>query len=69
MRKRRGIQRFFSFISGFSNIDRYQAARSPESEVYVCGNIGVPFVDSETFREQLYKLDIHCSMGTDGIQP
>lgn len=69
MRKRRGIQRFFSFISGFSNIDRYQAARSPESEVYVCGNIGVPFVDSEIFREQLYKLDIHCSMGTDGIQP
>ncbi|GAB0179901.1 hypothetical protein GRJ2_000455400 [Grus japonensis] len=57
------------FASVFNNTDRSWAAQFPESEDHKCGNSGFPFVDAENVREQLYQLNVHKSMGPDGIHP
>ena len=57
------------FASVFSNTDRSWAAQSPESEGQECGNSDFPFVDTEIVRDQLYQLNVHKSMGPDGIHP
>ncbi len=57
------------FASVFNNTDRPWAAWSPESEGHECGNSDFPFVDTEILRDQLYQLDVHKSMGPDGIHP
>ncbi|GAB0176274.1 mitochondrial enolase superfamily member 1 [Grus japonensis] len=52
------------FASVFNNTDRPWAAQSPESEDH-----DFPFVDTEIVRNQLYQLNVHKSMGPDGIHP
>ncbi|PKU33292.1 rna-directed dna polymerase from mobile element hypothetical protein [Limosa lapponica baueri] len=42
---------------------------SPKLEGYDCGSSDFPFVDTETIRVQLYQLNVHKSMGPDGIHP
>ncbi|KAK4818300.1 LOW QUALITY PROTEIN: hypothetical protein QYF61_010762 [Mycteria americana] len=58
-----------SFASVFNNTDRPWAARSPESQDHECGNSDFPFVDTGIVRDQLYQLNVHKSMGPDGIHP
>ncbi|KAK4810895.1 hypothetical protein QYF61_013303 [Mycteria americana] len=53
----------------FNNIDRPWAAWSPELEDHECRNSAFPFVDAEIVRDQLYQLNVHKSMGPDGIHP
>ncbi|KAK4807079.1 hypothetical protein QYF61_018420 [Mycteria americana] len=53
----------------FNNTDRPWAAWSPELEDHECGNSDFPFVDTEIVRDQLYQLNVHKSMGPDGIHP
>ncbi|KAK4810929.1 hypothetical protein QYF61_013337 [Mycteria americana] len=55
--------------SVFNNTDRPWAARSPELEDHERGNSAFPFVDTEIVRDQLYQLNVHKSMGPDGIHP
>ncbi|KAK4829030.1 hypothetical protein QYF61_001805 [Mycteria americana] len=58
------------FICGlFNNTDRPWAAWSPYSEDHECGNSDFPFVDTKIVRNQLYPLNVHKSMGPDGIHP
>ncbi|GAB0189105.1 mitochondrial enolase superfamily member 1 [Grus japonensis] len=57
------------FASVFNNTDRPWAARSSESEDHSCGSSEFPFVDTEIVRDQLYQLNVHKSMGSDGIHP
>ncbi|GAB0207914.1 mitochondrial enolase superfamily member 1 [Grus japonensis] len=38
-------------------------------EDHECGNSDFPFVDTEIVRDQLYQLNVHKSMGPDGIHP
>ncbi|KAK4824856.1 hypothetical protein QYF61_020229 [Mycteria americana] len=57
------------FCSVFNNTDRLWVALSPELEDHECGNSGFPFVETEIVRDQLYQLNIHKSMGPDGIHP
>nr|XP_009919749.1 PREDICTED: SH3 domain-containing RING finger protein 3-like [Haliaeetus albicilla] len=57
------------FASVFDNTDRPWAARSPESEDHEGGNGDFPFVDTEIVRDQLCQLNVHKSMGPDGIHP
>ncbi|KAK4806195.1 hypothetical protein QYF61_001118 [Mycteria americana] len=57
------------FASVFNNTDRPWAAQSPELEDHECGNSAFPFVDTEIVRDQLYQLNVHKSMGPDGIHP
>ncbi|KAK4831141.1 LOW QUALITY PROTEIN: hypothetical protein QYF61_015444 [Mycteria americana] len=57
------------FAPVFDNTDRPWAARFPESEDHECGNSDFPFVDAEIVRDQLYQLNVHKSMGPDGIHP
>ncbi|KAK4825967.1 hypothetical protein QYF61_003536 [Mycteria americana] len=45
------------------------AVQSPESEDHECGNSDFPFVDTEIVRDQLYQLNVHKSVGPDGIHP
>ncbi|KAK4810339.1 hypothetical protein QYF61_019258 [Mycteria americana] len=45
------------------------AAQSPESEDHECGNSDFPFVDTEVVRDQLCQLNLHKSVGPDGIHP
>ncbi|KFV93053.1 RNA-directed DNA polymerase from mobile element jockey, partial [Fulmarus glacialis] len=42
---------------------------SSEPEDHECGNSDFPFVDTEIVRDQLYQLNVHQSMGPDGIHP
>ncbi|KAK4811148.1 hypothetical protein QYF61_019779 [Mycteria americana] len=53
----------------FNNTDRPWAARSSELEDHDCGNSDFPFLDAEIVRDQLYHLNVHKSMGPDGIHP
>ena len=55
------------FASFFNNTDRPWAARSSELEDHDCGNSDIPFVDTDTGWDQLYRLDVHKSMGPYGI--
>ncbi|PKU39318.1 rna-directed dna polymerase from mobile element jockey- hypothetical protein [Limosa lapponica baueri] len=55
------------FASAFNNTDRPSAARSPELEDHKCGNSDFLFVDTENLRDQLHQLNVHKSMGLDGI--
>ncbi|GAB0195083.1 mitochondrial enolase superfamily member 1 [Grus japonensis] len=55
------------FGSVFNNADRAWAALFTESEDHKCGNSDFPFVDTEIVRDQLYQLNVHKSMGPDGI--
>ncbi|KAK4824398.1 hypothetical protein QYF61_014058 [Mycteria americana] len=57
------------FASVFNHTDRPWAAQSPELENNECGNSDFPFVDTEIVRDQLYQLNVHKSMGPDGIHP
>ncbi|KAK4810454.1 LOW QUALITY PROTEIN: hypothetical protein QYF61_004234 [Mycteria americana] len=57
------------FASGFNNTDRPWDAQSPDSEDHECGNSDFPFVDTEIVRDQLYQLNVHKSMGPEGIHP
>ncbi|KAK4832343.1 hypothetical protein QYF61_021872 [Mycteria americana] len=57
------------FASAFNNTDRPWAVQSAELEDYKCGNSDFPFVDTEFMRDQLYQLNVHKSMGPDGIHP
>ncbi|KAK4810508.1 hypothetical protein QYF61_004288, partial [Mycteria americana] len=50
-------------------IIRPWAARSSELKDHKCGNSDFPFVDTEIVRDQLYQLNVHKSMGPDGIHP
>ncbi|KAK4811356.1 hypothetical protein QYF61_027585 [Mycteria americana] len=64
------VSRWGKHIFGlFNNTDRPWAARSPELEDYECGYSDFPFVDNEIVRDQLYQLNVHKSMGPDGIHP
>ena len=45
------------------------AAQSPKSEDHECGNSDFVFLDTEIVRNQLYQLNVHKSMGSDGIHP
>jgi len=54
------------FASVFNNTGRPWAAWSPELEDHGCGNSDFPFVDTEIVRNQ---LNVHRSMGPDGIHP
>ncbi|PKU44434.1 rna-directed dna polymerase from mobile element hypothetical protein [Limosa lapponica baueri] len=42
-------------------------AWSPELEDYKCRNCDFPFVDTEIIRDRLYQLNVHKSMGLDGV--
>ncbi|KAK4832645.1 hypothetical protein QYF61_024673 [Mycteria americana] len=44
-----------------------EKVESPESEDHACGNSDFPFVGTEIVRDQLYHLNVHKSMGPDGI--
>ncbi|GAB0182073.1 mitochondrial enolase superfamily member 1 [Grus japonensis] len=55
------------FASVFNNTDRPWAAWSLESEDHECRNSNFPFVDTEIVRDQLYQLNVHKSIGSDGI--
>ena len=59
----------FFFASVFKRTDRPWAAQSPASEDHECRNSDFPFVDTEIVRDHLYQLNVHKSMGPDGIQP
>ncbi|KAK4810539.1 hypothetical protein QYF61_004502 [Mycteria americana] len=57
------------FASGFNNTVRPWAPRSSELEDHECGNSDFPFVDTEIVKDQLYQLNVHKSMGPEGIHP
>jgi len=66
---------FFLFVCLFfsssviNSSDISWAAWSPEPEDLECGSSDFPFVDAEITRDQLYQLNVHKSMGPDGIYP
>lgn len=41
----------------------------PEPEDHECGNSDFSFVDTENVKDQLYQLNVHRSLGPDGIHP
>ncbi|GAB0206220.1 mitochondrial enolase superfamily member 1 [Grus japonensis] len=43
--------------------------QSPELEDHDYRNSAFPFVDTEIVRDKLYQLNVHKSMGPDGIHP
>lgn len=60
---------FCFFPSVFNDTGRPWATWSPESEHHECGNCEIPFVDTVIVRDQLYQLNVHKSVGSDGIHP
>jgi len=57
------------FSSIFSNTNISWTAQSSKSEDHKCKSSDFPIVDTEIVSKQLNQMNVHRSMGPDGIRP
>lgn len=55
------------FATFFTSKTGFQETQVPEASLNICSKENVPLVEEDQMREHLSKLDIHKSIGPDGI--